>query len=268
MNRLFGNIMFAVALVATVSTANAQEDPKKGNSRNGHISHKVKMLNATEEQKAMLKENMELLRKNRRTLQSTYTAQQKEILSNKELKPLEKRKALEASYTQKQREMIEENKRAALAGREKIKSTLSEDQKAAFKNKRNELTNFQKDSLKKQSRKIDATRKTALQERRAPIQGRAFDIPNATAEQKAMLEASREKRKQQQAELEATYTAKQKEILADKNLDFRAKREALQATYTEAQKQLIAKHREESRADREKLMNTLSEEQKASFRKR
>lgn len=88
--------------------------------------------NATEEQKAILKEIGDKRAANEQALEGTYTAKQKEIAANTSMNFRDKRTALNETYTEAQKEMVRKHSEELRELREKLNKTLTEEQKASM----------------------------------------------------------------------------------------------------------------------------------------
>lgn len=129
-------------LAAMSSSSFAQEKPerkrdasKKIESQNtrGPIRPGRGMFdipNATEEQKALLKELKDKRDENEKALEATYDAKQKEIAANTTMSFRDKRMALIQSYSESQKELVKKQSEELRATREKLSKTLTEEQKA------------------------------------------------------------------------------------------------------------------------------------------
>ena len=89
--------------------------------------------NATEEQKALLKELKDRRGENEKALEATYDAKQKEIAANTSMNFRDKRMALMQSYTEDQKSLIKKQSEELRATREKLSKTLTEEQKASMR---------------------------------------------------------------------------------------------------------------------------------------
>ena len=89
--------------------------------------------NATEEQKALLKELKDRRHENEKALEATYDAKQKEIAANTAMNFRDKRMALMQSYTEAQKGLVKKQSEELRATREKLSKTLTEEQKASMR---------------------------------------------------------------------------------------------------------------------------------------
>ncbi|ADY51636.1 hypothetical protein Pedsa_1066 [Pseudopedobacter saltans DSM 12145] len=137
----------ALGLMLAVMSANtfAQERPDRRRDASGKVENQntrepmqrgmgmFNIPNATEEQKALLKEMSDKRAENEKALEATYTAKQKEIAANTSMNFRDKRAALSESYTDAQKEMVKKRSEELREIREKLNKTLTEEQRTGMR---------------------------------------------------------------------------------------------------------------------------------------
>ena len=123
----------ALALVAVtaigLSTSGFAQEKSRDFRRHEKARHSVQL---NDQQKAMMKRNQEERQAFHKSLEKTFSAKQRKIMADRNLKPMERRKALAESFSARQKRMIEKNKETVKNRRSEFVNSLSKDQKAAF----------------------------------------------------------------------------------------------------------------------------------------
>jgi Skp family chaperone for outer membrane proteins len=154
MKKLIQKISMAGMLLLAVSmSSQAQEGPKRKGPQGGGPGRpdapgREMVANMTEEQKAMVKANMEQQKADREALRATFTEEQKAIMADQSKDMLEKRKALEASYTAAQKELVAKQREKAKAMREKLEATYTAEQKAEMQERRAKMGEMMRERRK------------------------------------------------------------------------------------------------------------------------
>jgi hypothetical protein len=83
----------------------------------------------TEEQRAMLKNDLQKRKELRQTFKATISQDQKDMLSDPRVMPSERMKSFRASLTDQQVSIIKANRKAIKAMKDEFRATLSDEQK-------------------------------------------------------------------------------------------------------------------------------------------
>ncbi|MFD1630752.1 hypothetical protein [Pseudopedobacter beijingensis] len=136
------SVLLLVTAVGFQSKAQDRAERRKNAQSNTEMQGKAggmqqrggfNIPNATEEQKALLKNLNEKREQQQKDLEATYTDKQKEIAANASMNFREKRQALESSYTDSQKQLQAKYREELKTEREKLNKTLTDAQKESMR---------------------------------------------------------------------------------------------------------------------------------------
>jgi hypothetical protein len=135
-----------LGIIFTGSIMAAQEQTQ---SRQPLMGTQMTKRVLTEEQRAMLKNDLQKRKELRQNFKATITQEQKDILSDPRVMPSERMKSFRASLTDQQVSIIKANRKEIKAMKDEFRSTLSDEQKIqlrkmAVKRGRMNRFNFEK----------------------------------------------------------------------------------------------------------------------------
>jgi hypothetical protein len=123
-------ILLGILFSGGVVVAQAQEQTQSNQTMAGTQFRKPVL---TESQKAILKNNLQKRRENRKAFRATLTLQQKNMLTDPRMMKVDRIKAFRASLTDQQVNMIKTRQQEIKAEKNQFRSTLSPQQKIQFK---------------------------------------------------------------------------------------------------------------------------------------
>lgn len=117
-----------------------------------HAQDDIQKLNLSKAQQALLKNQKELIKKNRAAFKATLTKEQLAILNNKALTKQQRQNALRRSLTLTQKNMLANNRESVKQAKVAFRRTLTKGQRQRIKNRMRADKGQSRNNIKKSIR--------------------------------------------------------------------------------------------------------------------